>query len=85
MTFLELSECETREGLASIFGVSIPTAQRWVSTGEYPKYVDIVLSLYEKIEMLEASIEDKDMIYTTLLNKVRIYKNSQNDLFSVVP
>ena len=85
MTFFELAEIETREALASYFGVSAPTVQRWVSSGEYPNYVDIVISLYEKIDNLKASIEDKDMIYKELLSKVRIYKVSQDDLFSVIP
>jgi DNA-binding transcriptional regulator LsrR (DeoR family) len=85
MTFFELAEIETREALASYFGVSAPTVHRWVSSGEYPNYVDIVISLYEKIDKLKASIEDKDMIYKELLSKVRTYKVSQDDLFSVIP
>jgi len=85
MTFFELADMETREGLASIFGVSAPTVQRWVSSGDYPKYVDIVMSLHEKIEKLEDNIKTKDLIYSNLISKIRIYKVSQDDLFSVVP
>ena len=83
LTFNDLVQSNSRDTLCSMFACSKPTLQRWISTNQYPSYVDKIIMLNNQISIQSTKIFEQRVDINTLKKAIRTYINAKDELIDL--